>query len=225
MQIIAAIHDGSSQGWETVYLAIHLAARLGASLLVLELPSGESGSSASEQSEKIHTAAHAAGLQADTQAIAGPSLAEIIEKTGESYVLMLPKGLAVQDNLLVELAGGLTCPIWVITYKYEIRRLGAWLDPDGKGPALGCSSALSRRLEQPLVLFAEHFTETSAPDAAVLVRALGEITPEQLAEQASHEHIDLLSFGAPQFSFFQQCLEIMDCVLALCPPEQAQALN
>lgn len=225
MQKIAVIHDGNTQGWETVYLAIHVAARMGASLLVLTLADGEAEGSASGQAEKIHTGARAAGLSAEIGVLGQLTPEEILQKAGEPYVLMLPKDLARAEGLLVELSAKIACPIWVVTAKYEIRQLGAWFEPPDQGPVVRYATTLARRLGQPLVLFAERPPDTPLAEADIVIRAVGEISEEELVEQVSRERIDMLVFGAQQVPVFEKCMEMLDCILALCPPEQAAVLN
>jgi nucleotide-binding universal stress UspA family protein len=225
MQKIAAIHDGNTQGWETVYLAIHVAARMGASLLVLTLVGGEAEASSSGQAEKILTGARAAGLSAETSVLEQLSPEAILQKAGEPYMLMLPKDLARGDGLLEQLSAKIACPIWVVTAKYEIRQLGAWLERPDQGTAVRYATALARRLGQPLVLFAELQPETPPAESDIVIRTVGEISGEELAEQVSREQIDMLIFGAQQVPIFEKCMEMLDCILALCPPEQADVLN
>jgi hypothetical protein len=225
MQKIAAIHDGNTQGWETVYLAIHVAARMGTSLLVLTLAEGETTGSTSGQAEKIHTGARAAGLSAETAVLEQITPDEILQKAGEPYILMLPKNLARGEGLLLELSRRIACPIWVVTAKYEIRQLGVWFEAPDEGSSVRYATTLARRLGQPLVLLAGQLTDDPPAEADIIFRALEGISPEELADRVSRERIDMLVFGARQVPVFEKCMEMLDCILALSPPEQADVLN
>jgi len=225
MQTVVAIHDGTSQGWETAYLAFHVAARLVTSLLILSLPVDQEGYSLSEQSEKILTGGRAAGLTVETRGIEGMTAEHISRQAPDIYALLVPKNLPTDENLLIDLTRKLSCPIWLVGRKYEIRQLGVWLQAATQTLASRHTTAMARRLGQRVVYFTAHSQAPDSLDPEVIWKPVEDASPQALAKQVEIMHVDMLIFDSEATLLFQKCKSLLDCVLALYPPERAASLT
>jgi hypothetical protein len=227
MQKIAAIHDGSPQGWETIYLAFHVAVRLGMPLLVLTLPGDEKQQSPAEQIEKIHTGGRAAGLSVETFAIERVTAEAVLEHGRDLYTLLAPKDLAMPQ--VQALAGALACPIWVVTGKYEIRRLGLCHPVPSEDFAARYARALAQRLDQPLVFLTSGAGEAALEEAQIHAgitwEHLPEISVRAIEEQVDLQHIDVMIFGSGDASLFAGCAHALTCIVVLCPHQGSKPLN
>jgi hypothetical protein len=223
MQKIAAIHDGGAQGWETLYLAIHLAARLGSPLLVLALPGGDDEPAPSLRAEKIRTGAAAAGIPVEILPVPHLGAGALLDLAGDLFTLLLPKDLVSEPGRLPALVEALCCPIWAVTERCEIRRL-ATLEVSTREPASSrYAPLLAQRLGQPLLIFRDGQDPVfDSPAEALKWERLEERSVLVMQQQVHLRAIDVLIFPGRDASFLEACAPALSCVLVLCPQNSGQ---
>lgn len=223
MQRITAIHDGTLQGWDCLYLALHISARLGTDLQVLTSGMNEQGHSPAQMTERIVTAGNAAGIAVQAEALPELTTGAVLEQAGDVSALLIPAGLLSQPDLLPGLATSPGCPVWVVPQLVEIRRLAALLEPAADQAARNYASALSQRLGAGLLFLAESthpLVETEFP-----LSRLTSFSPEALGRLVELEHLDLLIFPFSLLQLCMNCAPSLSCLMAVCPPQDGNALN
>lgn len=223
MQKISAIHDGTPQGWDCLYLALHVSTRVGTALQVLITDLDEQDQSPAQMTERIVTAGNAAGIAVQADALPEFSARAILEQSGDSSALLIPSGLSRQPDLLPGLTSVPVCPVWLVPRLVEIRRLAALLEPTADQAARNYATTLSQRLGAALLFLAENtypLAEQEFPQAG-----LDSFSPEALARQVELERLDLLVFPFTLLQLCLDCASSLSCLMALCPLESANALN
>ena len=154
MQKFVLVLDGSEQGWQTAYRAFHVTARLGAYLHVLVIDSVENESLLAQRANQVKIGGHAAGISIETQLIKEFSLDTLRKKNKEIAGLFVPSGLIPDDKVAKQFLNAISCPLWIISTKSEIRKMGVLVDdPDQNKELISYSKSLSRRIKKPLTGF------------------------------------------------------------------------
>jgi len=221
-QRLTVIHDGSAQGWQTVYVAFHVAARLQGSLLAISLANSNNRESSAERILKMGVGARAAGLMLRTRTIHELTAKAVAAQAGGSEALLLPKDLFRDLALAPAQVEALACPVWLISHEHEIRRLGVVLnDPVIVKGALHYASTLAFRLNQPLICL------TTAPSPAKYPRTLknvdfkwnvlNDLSVRAIHQQVSEKDIDLVLFNTTQTPLSYDFARKTTVNLVLCP--------
>ncbi len=216
------IHDGSAQGWQTAYMAFHVAARLHASLLAISLAKSNNRESSAERILKMGVGARAAGLMLRTGTIHELTAEAVAAQAGGSGALLLPKDLFQDMALAPAQVEALACPVWLISHEHEIRRLGVVVnDAVSVKGALHYASTLALRLNQPLICL------TNAAGPAKLPRTLknvdlkwdvlNDLSVQAIHQQVSAKDIDLVLFNTTQTPLSYDFARRTPVNLVLCP--------
>lgn len=124
MQRFTLIHDGSSQAWQTAYLAFHVSARLGARLQVLLV-----GASADPQiRSQIAVGGRAAGVVLETRVLKRFSLESVTQKIDMINGLFLPSRLLADNEMVGDLLEALACPLWIVSEEPQTREMAVLVE-------------------------------------------------------------------------------------------------
>jgi hypothetical protein len=221
-QRLTVIHDGSGQGWQAVYVAFHVAARLHASLLAISLANSNNRESSAERILKMGVGARAAGLTLRTGTIHELTVEAIEAQARGSGALLLPKDLFRAAGLVPALVEALACPVWLISREHEIRRLGVVLNgPASAGGALHYASTLAFRWNQPLICLTSEAGLSKYPRTIKSVdlkwKVLGDLSAPAIQQQVSEKHIDLVLFNTSQTLLSHEFARATTASLVLCP--------
>jgi hypothetical protein len=126
MQRFTLIHDGSSQGWQTAYLAFDVAARLGASLQALLLDSTDP-ELVTQNAMQLQTAGRAAGVTLETQIVPDFSAEIVVRSVGAINGLFWPWHLLL-DGEAPRLLEALSCPLWIVADELKTRQMAVLVD-------------------------------------------------------------------------------------------------
>lgn len=230
IQQITAIHDGSTQGWHTAYVAFNMAARLSASLLVISLADGEADAGLVEQIARIEIGARAAGLSFETVTVHSVSVDAIVARAEGTHTLLLPRDLLNAESLALALVEALSCPVWLIPGELEIRRLGIILnDPGGEEYALQYASALAYRWNQPLICLARKPGPVALSQDSKRVEfiwsLLDDLSAAAIEQEIGRKQLDMLVFTISQAWLVSELAGQTASVLVLCPKGAVHAFN
>ncbi len=120
IQRYVLLHDGSTQSWQSAYLAFHVAAQLGASLLVILVNPSAEKIDLSNIASQVEVGARAAGVAIETNQ-ASEFTVDILPAILESM-----DGLIIPQQLMRDLdpksgyLEALSCPTWIVSKDPEV---------------------------------------------------------------------------------------------------------
>lgn len=151
MQRFTLVHDGSWQGWQAAYLAFYVAAQLGAPLQVLILTSDSDKNMLANRAAQVEVGGHAAGVAIGTQFISEFSIGNVLESSGDSNGLFVPRGLVPDEKTARDFLETLSCPLWLVSKELETNGIVILVDTYVVQESLiNYAVALSQRIQQPL---------------------------------------------------------------------------
>jgi hypothetical protein len=147
MQRFTLIHDGTSQAWQTTYLAFHIAARLGAPLQVLLADSMVGEEPPSQRATDIEVGGRAAGVVIESRLITDFAMETILENTSVVDGLFIPRRLLPDDETVKRFLNALSCPLWIVSKETETRQMAVLVgDLSEEEDLVNYAGMLSRRL-------------------------------------------------------------------------------
>ncbi len=151
MQRFTLIHDGSNQGWQTAYLAFHIAARLGAPLLALLVDPATDWKNLAKRAAQVEVGGRAAELSITTRFVTDYSVDVLAENSVGSDGLFIPSNLVPDGETAQRFLEVLACPLWVVSQDAELREMAVLVaDFVAEEDLINYTSALSRRIQQSL---------------------------------------------------------------------------
>ncbi len=151
MQRFTLIHDGSTQGWRTAYLAFHVAARMGAPLLVLLTDSEINIETPAQRAAQVEIGGRAARLTIETRIITDFSPETITSNTREVNGLFVPRRLVAAGNAIPRLLETLSCPLWIVSEDTETRRIAVLVnDLEKDADLIAYASLVAQRMGESL---------------------------------------------------------------------------
>ncbi|MGB7873821.1 MAG: hypothetical protein WBL25_05520 [Anaerolineales bacterium] len=151
MQRFTLIHDGSEQGWQAAYLAFHIAAQLGAPLLVLLFDSASDKNMLEKRAAQVEVGGHAAGVVISTQLITEFSVDSVAENSANSNGLFVPRRLIPDEKTARRFLEVLSYPLWIVSKESEIQGMAVLVgNPAAHETLINYVSTLSHRIQQPL---------------------------------------------------------------------------
>lgn len=155
MQRFTLIHDGSEQGWQTAYLAFHIAAQLGAPLQAL-LGDSADRESLVQSAAQVEIGGRAAGVAIETRLVTDFSLDSLIENTDAIDGLFIPHRFVPDGETAARFLEALSCPLWIVSRGPEFNKMAVLVsDLIADEKLIHYTTILSHRLQQPLVGFVQ----------------------------------------------------------------------
>ena len=152
MHRFTLLHDGSTQSWQTAYLAFHIATRLGAPLQVLLISDSKHDQlSLSQQAAQIETGGRAAGVAIETTPVTNFSLEGLRKSITAIAGLFAPLQVIPDGKTATAFLITFSCPLWVVSKEANMGGMAVLVnDLHADGSLIAYTKTLSRRLQQPL---------------------------------------------------------------------------
>ena len=169
MQRFTLIHDGSDQGWQAAYLAFHVAAQLGAPLLVLLVDSTTDKKILAQRATQVEVGGRAAGVVIGTRIVVDFSVNLVMENVAASDGLFVPRRLVPDGRTALRFLEALSCPIWVVSREAKTHKLAVLVnDLVTNAKLFSFTQALSNRLQHSLTgLISEAKLSSVSRDEAI----------------------------------------------------------
>lgn len=152
IQRFTLLHDGSNQGWQSAYLAFHVAARLGASLQVLLVDSAIDNEMITQRAVQVEVGGRAAGLAIRSRLVPDFTVEVVAGYAAGSAGLFVPRQLIQNGKNAERLLETLACPLWIVTGDSEIRKMALLVDDVAADKGLvDYTATLSHRLQESLI--------------------------------------------------------------------------
>jgi hypothetical protein len=200
MQKFTLLHDGSDQGWQATYLALHIAARLGAPLQVLHMDLGNDTGTLNQRVAQVEISGHAAGVIIETGFLPDLSMDTLGKIVAARDGFFLPRRLISDGDIVSQFLDAYSCPLWIASQEPEIHRMAVLVnDPAEDTQLIEFTRSLSNRLGQSLTgLIQEEKYKSGlmhgSPDLKWL--ALPEISPGAITSVLERLDADLLVLSA-----------------------------
>lgn len=151
MQRFTLIHDGSDQGWQTAYLALHIAARLGAVLLALIIDTTSDWKKLAYRATQVEVGGRAAQVPVGTRVVADFSLDVLTENAAGSNGLFVPRRFVPDGETATRFLEALSCPLWIVSQNAEAREMAVLVDDFAANESLiHYTATLAHRIQEPL---------------------------------------------------------------------------
>lgn len=204
MQRFTLLHDGSVQGWQATYLALHVAVRLGAPLQVLHVDPNINSKTLQQRVAHVETGSHAAGVAIETHLLADLSIDTLKKHVTAIDGFFLPRRLLTDEEAVSRFLKAFSCPLWIVSTESKYGGMAVLVrDPVSNMPMISYARTLSHRLQQSLtgLIADEDFESILGPDLSGLRwMSLPNISPANIAHALEQLHTDLLVLSASDFS-------------------------
>ena len=214
MQRFALIHDGSEQGWQTAYLAFHIAARLGAPLLALLVDQATDWKKLTQRAAQVEVGGRAAELTIQTRFVTDYSVNVLAENSAGSDGLFIPRHLISDVEAAVHFLEALSCPLWIISQDVELRKMAVLVgDFVADEKLIDYTSSLSRRLEQSLVglIRASELVRVHRSENSLTWVSLADLSQHEVTAAFAELGADLLFLSDSHASMLSELS--MNCIL------------
>jgi hypothetical protein len=204
MQRFTLLHDGSSQGWQTAYLAFDVSARLGAPLQVLLLDSTADQELLTQNAMQLQTVGRAAGVNLETQIVADFSTESVARSGAVINGLFLPHRLLPDEATAARLLKTLSCPLWIVADELRTRQMAVLVENlTSDEDLIAYAVILSQRMSETLtglILFNEETSQRlqSSPEMAWM--PLQDFSEARIVSALDQLHADLLCIKHSKFS-------------------------
>jgi hypothetical protein len=207
MQRFTLVHDGSGQGWQTAYLAFHVAARLGAPLQVLLFDSAADQELLTLNATQLQTGGRAAGVSLETQFVTDFSIESVTRNMGTINGLFVPNRLLPDEKTAAHWLQALSCPLWIVSDELKTRKMAVLVeDPTADEDLIGYATVLSQRMSETLtgfILGAQiPVTVQHSPEMDWI--PLQDFSAARIASALDQLHADLLCLKHLQFSLARE---------------------
>ena len=203
MQRFTLLHDGSKQGWQTAYLAFHVAAHLGAPLLGLIVDTDHDKSILSERAAQVEVGARAAEVDIRTQIISDFSVDAVMEHLEESNGFFVPRRLIPDEKTARLFQEFFACPLWLVSKRPEAKGIVVLVDaPREQAALITYASVLSHRLEQTLtgLILKDHFAQITQSETDFPWLTLVDFSRSTIGAALDRISTSLLILPIEQFS-------------------------
>ena len=152
IQRFVLLHDGSAQGWQSAYLAFHVAAQLGASLLVILVNPSAEKIDLSNIASQVEVGGRAAGVAIETNQAPEFTL-DILPAILESMdSLIIPQQLMRDLDTKSGYLEALSCPTWIVSKDPEMDGMVVLVaDLNEAEELVRYAVNLSHRMQQSLI--------------------------------------------------------------------------
>jgi hypothetical protein len=218
MQRFALIHDGSEQGWQAVYLAFHVAARLGAPLLALLVDLVENSEALTQRAIEVDTGGRAAGISIESRIVADLSTAVVINEISDVNGLFVPARLVPDEETAARLLEALSCPLWIVSGDFETRMMAILVEnPDKDKDLIAYAAMLAQRMSESLTgLFLNSGSDPSTWDGPELAwLPVSDFSPPVINAALDQLHSDLLLIQLSKFSL----VSALNCTCVVYHPQ------
>lgn len=216
MQRFTLIHDGSDQGWQAAYLAFHVAAQLGAPLLVLLVDSTTDKKILARRATQIEVGGRAAGVAIGTRFVTDFSVHVVLENATDSDGLFVPHNLIPDGEAALRFLEALSCPIWVVSHEAKSHKLAVLVsDLVTDEKLISYTAVLSHRLQQALIglIRKDEHTSTAPSDTISTWIPLSNFAPREITTALVQNDIDMLFVPASRSSLIQD----LNSICVVCP--------
>lgn len=164
MQKFTVLHDGSIQGWQSTYLAFHVAAQLGAPLQALLIDPNNDEEALEQRAAQVKLGGRAAGVDTETHLLADFSLDSLMEKTAVIDGLFVPHRLIPDGESAAQFLKALSCPLWIASKEPEIREMAVLVnDPIKDERLIVYTRTLAHRFQQSIKVFIKESENSPTP--------------------------------------------------------------
>ena len=207
MQRFTLLHDGSKQGWQVAYLAFHVAAQLGAPLLVLLTDSALAPDALIQRAAQVEVGGRAAGVTIKTHQVADFSVDVVTQYADDSDGLFVPQRLIPDWKTALRYLEAFSRPLWIVSRESEMRKMAVLVDNlDPNETLVNYTVTLSHRLQQSLtgiVLDSEPIS-VSKSDAPIDWVSLHVIDPVEINTALQQIEADLFFIPASRISLIDE---------------------
>ena len=214
MQRFTLIHDGSNQGWQATYLALHFAAQLGAPLLVLLFDPTANKHVLKQRATQVEVGARAAGVAIETRLLKDFSVDVVAGNTADGDGLFVPRRLVPDGETATRFLEALSRPVWIVSKDTEDHKMAVLLsDPQREDELLRYTIMLSRRMQQSLtgVVQEGQFDQSSEEEAGLSLKPLLDLSPTEINAVLGQLEINLLFISAVKAPLIKELN--MNCVV------------
>jgi hypothetical protein len=202
MQRFTLSHDGSSQGWQTAYLAFDVAARLGAPLQVLLLDSTADQELLAQNAMQLQTAGRAAGVSLETRIVADFSSESVARSVVAINGLFLPHRLLPDEETTTRLLEALACPLWIVAGELRTRKMAVLVENlTGDQDLIAYAMVLSQRMSERLtaLILNEQVFQRPQGSPEMAWMPLQDFSEENIIWALDQLHADLLCIKDSKF--------------------------
>jgi hypothetical protein len=195
MQRFTLLHDGSNHGWQAVYLAFHLSARLGAPLLVLLVDSAIDREMIVQRTNQVEVGGRAAGVVIGTRLVTDFSVKVVAENAAGSDGLFAPRQLIQDGKHAARFLEALSCPLWIVSKESEMRNMAVMVNKAAADKGLiDYTATLSHRLQESLIGLARENAVATMRDlyAHLSWHPLHDFSPAKIAATLDELDNDIL---------------------------------
>lgn len=207
MQRFTLIHDGSGQGWQTAYLAFHVAARLGAPVQVLLFDSAADQEILTSNATQLQTGGRAAGVSLETQFVSDFSLESLTKNMGMINGLFVPNHLLPSEETVSHLLQALSCPLWVVSDELKTRKMAVLVeDATADADLITYATVLSQRMSETLtvLILGARIPATPQRSPELDWMPLQDFSAPRIASALDQLHADLLCLKHHNFSLARE---------------------
>jgi hypothetical protein len=166
MQRFTLLHDGSDQGWQTAYLAFHIATQLGAPLMVLLADPAADSKTLAQRATQIEVGGRAAGVAIGTRLVADFSVEVVTPIATGSDGLFVPRRLIPDGKTALRYLEAFSQPLWIVSKESEMHKMAVLVDDLIANETLvSYTITLSRRIQQSLTGLVRENESGSIPKA------------------------------------------------------------
>jgi len=203
MQRFTLIHDGSEQGWQTAYLAFHVAAQLGAPVQGLIVDAGSDKDVLEKRASQVEVGGHAAGVAIETQMILEFSVDAVKDHLGEGNGLFVPRRLVPDEETARRFQELFACPLWIVSRRSAAKGVAVLFDmPEEQEAMFRYAAILSHRLKQPLTGFIlnDDLARHPLPDIDFFQLLLPDFSISTISTALDRVNASLLILSISQFT-------------------------
>jgi len=154
MHRFTLLHDGSDQGWQATYLALHVATQLGAPLHVLHIDPLNQQSALAQRAAQVETGGHAAGVSIATDFLADYSKETLARYPTKMDGCFLPRALVPDPESASLFLEAFHCPLWIVSVAAKNDAMTVLVDdPVADAHLISESKTFANRLHQTLTGF------------------------------------------------------------------------
>jgi len=207
MQRFTLIHDGSDQGWQAAYLAFHVAAQLGAPLLVLLADPAADSETLVQRATQIEVGGRAAGVAIGTRLMTDFSVDVVTKNASGSDGLFIPRRLIPDWKSALQYLEAFSHPLWIVSTESEMHKMAILVDDFAANETLvNHTVTLARRLQQSLTGLVRVNELASIPrvDASIAWMSLPVLTPAEITVAIQQLEADLLFVPASGVSLVNE---------------------
>ena len=207
MQRFTLLHDGSDQGWQTAYLAFHIATQLGAPLLVLLADPAADSKTLAQRATQIEVGGRAAGVAIGTRLVADFSVGVVTQNASGSDGLFVPRRLIPNGKTARRYLEAYSRPLWIVSKESEMHKMAVLVDDLIVNESLvSYTITLSRRIQQSLTGLVRENDPASIPksNASIAWVSLPALTPAEITAAIQQLEADLLFVPASGVSLVNE---------------------